>query len=64
MPAPHDNDSTPRYIDDNYGKEITPIGAHYNLSQGNYPPEDSFLDNQGMAGIDPDLYGMGLQVES
>jgi hypothetical protein len=63
MPAPHDEESDPHhpgFIDDNYGKELRPIEAEYNLPQDDDPPQDSFFDNQGLASIDPKLYGMSL----
>ncbi|CCX31724.1 Protein of unknown function [Pyronema omphalodes CBS 100304] len=65
--VPHDNDSTrqrPGFIDDNYSKEIPLIGAEYNLPRDGDLQENSFFNNHGMAGINPDLYGMGLQVGS
>jgi hypothetical protein len=63
MPAPHDTESAPQhpgFIDDNYRKEFTVIVTEYNIPQDGDPQENSFFSNQGMAGVNPDLYGMGL----
>jgi hypothetical protein len=64
MPAPHHEESDPHhpgFIDDLYSKEIPPIEAEHNLLQGCNPQENSFLNSQGMAVINPDIHGMGMQ---
>jgi hypothetical protein len=66
MPTPHNDDNTPQhpgFINNNYGKELTPIGDEYNLPdpRDNDPPQDSFFDNQGPASIDPELYRINFQ---
>ncbi|KAI5788040.1 hypothetical protein FPQ18DRAFT_412344 [Pyronema domesticum] len=64
MPAPHHHKSHPHhpgFIDDLYSKEIPPIGAELNLLQDADPQENVFFNEQGMAGINPDIYGMGMQ---
>ncbi|CCX08284.1 Protein of unknown function [Pyronema omphalodes CBS 100304] len=67
IPAPHDDESDthhPGFIDDNYGKELRTIETEYKLPQDDDPPQDWFLDNQGPASIELELYGMGLQEGS